>query len=220
MTAIPHAFGRRARWSVGTRSRRTSTSALLVGSSGSGSCPCSTWAAARASSRVTCRTVAGSASTAPLRCSRAHPGLSIWPGRRRFRSRTRRLPRSRCSMCATTSLSPDERSPRPAGCFGREGSLRSPRRVATTLQSSSHAFPRTALTFDAELAPELLAGLFTDVEVERWDAPLLELPTRAAVRDFLIAKGVEQAAAESRAGRVEVPFRVTKRGALAFARKR
>jgi len=84
----------------------------------------------------------------------------------------------------------------------------------------AHAFPRTALTFDAELAPELLAGLFTDIEVERWDAPLLELPTRAAVRDFLIGKGVEQAVAESRAGRVEVPFRVTKRGALAFARKR
>lgn len=39
-------------------------------------------------------------------------------------------------------------------------------------------FPARRWTFDAELAPELLADLFADVEVERWDAPLLELPTR------------------------------------------
>jgi SAM-dependent methyltransferase len=40
------------------------------------------------------------------------------------------------------------------------------------------ALPRTPLTFDAELAPELLGEQFTDVEIERWDAPLLDLPTR------------------------------------------
>jgi hypothetical protein len=36
--------------------------------------------------------------------------------------------------------------------------------------------PRAPLTFDAELAPVLLAELFAEVEVERWDARLLELP--------------------------------------------
>jgi ubiquinone/menaquinone biosynthesis C-methylase UbiE len=81
------------------------------------------------------------------------------------------------------------------------------------------ALPSAPLTFDAELAPELLAQFFTEVEVERWDAPLVDLPTRAAVRDYLIGKGVEPAAAESRAKRATVPLTVTKRGALAFARK-
>jgi SAM-dependent methyltransferase len=81
------------------------------------------------------------------------------------------------------------------------------------------ALPRTPLSFDAELAPELLAGLFGKVEVEPWDAPLLELPTRAAVRDYLVGKGVPSREAEAGAAAVEVPLAVTKRGLLAFARK-
>jgi ubiquinone/menaquinone biosynthesis C-methylase UbiE len=81
------------------------------------------------------------------------------------------------------------------------------------------ALPRTPLTFDAELAPKLLVERFTEVEVERWDARLLELPTRAAVRDYLIGKGVEPRVAEAEAEAVAVPLSITKRGALAFARK-
>jgi hypothetical protein len=57
------------------------------------------------------------------------------------------------------------------------------------------------------------------VEVERWDAPLVDLPTRGAVRDYLIGKGVEPLAAASTANTAAVPLSVTKRGALAFARK-
>lgn len=81
------------------------------------------------------------------------------------------------------------------------------------------ALPRPPLTFDAELAPGMLDGLFAEVEVERWDSPLLELPSRAAVRDYLIGKGVERSAAQSEADKVSVPLSVTKRGALMFARK-
>jgi ubiquinone/menaquinone biosynthesis C-methylase UbiE len=81
------------------------------------------------------------------------------------------------------------------------------------------AFGQVPLTFDAELAPEFLARFFTEVEVEPWDAPLLELPTRATVRDYLIGQGVEQDRAQSTADAVAVPLSVTKRGALAFARK-
>jgi SAM-dependent methyltransferase len=82
-----------------------------------------------------------------------------------------------------------------------------------------HALPQAPLTFDAELAPQLLGDLFTDVEVERWDAPLLDLPTREAVRDYLIGKGVEPGRAQAAAASAEVPLSVRKRGALAFARK-
>jgi hypothetical protein len=84
----------------------------------------------------------------------------------------------------------------------------------------AHALPNRVLTFDAELAPQLLGGLFAEVEVERWDAPLLELPDRAAVRDYLAGKGVSPAGAGLAAESVESPLSVTKRGALLCARKR
>jgi hypothetical protein len=47
----------------------------------------------------------------------------------------------------------------------------------------------------------------------------VELPTQAAVRDYLIGKGVQPRVAESKAESVTVPLSVTKRGALAFGRK-
>jgi SAM-dependent methyltransferase len=81
------------------------------------------------------------------------------------------------------------------------------------------ALPQGALTFDAERAPELLGELFDDVEVERWDAPMLELPTPAAVRDYLIGKGAAAASAEAAAASATVPLTVTKRGAIAYGRK-
>jgi SAM-dependent methyltransferase len=77
------------------------------------------------------------------------------------------------------------------------------------------ALPHAPLTFDAELAPGLLAERFDDVEVQSWDAPTLELPTREAVRDYVTGKGGDPAAAET----VDVPLTVTKRGALVFARR-
>jgi SAM-dependent methyltransferase len=84
----------------------------------------------------------------------------------------------------------------------------------------AHVLPDRQLTFDAELAPELLGERFGDVEVESWDAPLVELPTQAAVRDFLIGKGVEPARARAAARTIDVPLAITKRGALVYARKR
>jgi hypothetical protein len=82
------------------------------------------------------------------------------------------------------------------------------------------ALPGAPLTCDAELLPGLLEPRFEDVEIERWDAPLVELPDRAAVRDYLVGKGVDHVGAEGAAADRPVPLRVTKRGALAFARKR
>jgi SAM-dependent methyltransferase len=80
--------------------------------------------------------------------------------------------------------------------------------------------PRGLLSFDAELAPELIAERFHDIEVERWDAPLLRLPGREAVRDYLLGKGVDPDRAVAAAAGVDVPLVVTKRGALVFARRR
>ena len=50
--------------------------------------------------------------------------------------------------------------------------------------------PKAPLTFDVELAPRLLQEFFEEPEVERWDAPLIELPTARAVRDYLVGKQV------------------------------
>jgi SAM-dependent methyltransferase len=84
----------------------------------------------------------------------------------------------------------------------------------------AHALPDAPLSFDAELAPELIGERFHDLEVERWDAPLLRLPSRADVRDYLIGKGVAPERAGAAAAEARVPLQVTKRGALVFARRR
>jgi SAM-dependent methyltransferase len=83
----------------------------------------------------------------------------------------------------------------------------------------AHVLPRDPLTFDAELAPELIGRHFRDLEVETWDAPLVRLPSRASVCDYLVGKGVETARATAAAAAVDVPLDVTKRGALVFARR-
>ena len=73
--------------------------------------------------------------------------------------------------------------------------------------------------FDAEDGPGLVASVFARVEVERWDAPLIRLPDRAAVRDYLIARFVAPQDATAAADRVPTPVAVTKRGALISARR-
>jgi SAM-dependent methyltransferase len=83
----------------------------------------------------------------------------------------------------------------------------------------AHALPKTPLTFDAELAPDFLRELFEEPEVMRWDAPLIELPTARAVRDYLVGKQVAPDRARAVAEATELPLSVTKRGALLFARK-
>jgi SAM-dependent methyltransferase len=84
----------------------------------------------------------------------------------------------------------------------------------------AQALPHGPLTFDAELAPDLIGERFHDLEIERWDAPLLRLPSREDVRDYLIGKGTEPERASAAAEAAEVPLEVTKRGALVFARRR
>jgi SAM-dependent methyltransferase len=74
-------------------------------------------------------------------------------------------------------------------------------------------------SFDAENAPELVASVFRELRVERWDAPLVRLPDGAAVRDYLIARFVAPEAAAAAAEQVATPITVTKRGAVLLARR-
>lgn len=72
--------------------------------------------------------------------------------------------------------------PRPALAEGRrvirQGSLIA---VAAPSRHDSpelaHTLPERPLTIDAGLAPGLLRELFEEPEVQRWDAPLIQLPT-------------------------------------------
>lgn len=100
---------------------------------------------------------------------------------------------------------------------GRDGALVA---VAAPSRDDSpelaFAIPRRTLTFDAELAPELMTEHFEAVEVDRWDLPLVTLPDRGAVRDYLIGKGTDAPAAANASEEVEVPLTVTKRGALVW----
>jgi SAM-dependent methyltransferase len=74
-------------------------------------------------------------------------------------------------------------------------------------------------SFDAEDAPRLVASVFGQVQVQRWDGPLVRLPDRPAVRDYLIARFVAPEVAAAAAQQVATPVTVTKRGAVIHARK-
>lgn len=87
-----------------------------------------------------------------------------------------------------------------------------------------HILPREA--FDESFASEDIAGtlerFFDDVEITVWDAPMFDLPDRETVRDYLHAHYYPlfsaEAAAEA-AAHVDVPLKLTKRGAWGLGRK-
>jgi SAM-dependent methyltransferase len=83
----------------------------------------------------------------------------------------------------------------------------------------AHVWHAEPSTFDAEEAPQIVASVFGEVDVDAWDAPLVHLPDRAAVRDYLIARLVSRSEAGDRAAAVPVPLDVTKRGCVVYARK-
>jgi SAM-dependent methyltransferase len=78
-------------------------------------------------------------------------------------------------------------------------------------------------TFDAEDAAGIVAGVFGAVTVDAWDAPLVTLPDRDAVRDYLRARFVPPDEADRLAGAIAergpLPLPVTKRGALLLSRR-
>ncbi|MBV9283474.1 MAG: class I SAM-dependent methyltransferase [Acidimicrobiia bacterium] len=82
-----------------------------------------------------------------------------------------------------------------------------------------HLYSIGQISFDAEIAPEMVGRHFDKVAVHSWDAPLVHLPDRDAVRDYLVGRFMPRDKAESAADTVETPLDVTKRGVLVFARR-
>jgi hypothetical protein len=64
-----------------------------------------------------------------------------------------------------------------------------------------------------------VAAVFGRIEVERWDAPLIRLPDRGAVADYLIARFVARRTRPPPPSGVATPVTITKRGALISARR-
>ncbi len=79
--------------------------------------------------------------------------------------------------------------------------------------------PEPLLSFDAEIAAEVVGEVFDDVTIQPWDMPLFRLPDAEAVRGHLAARQVEPELARETAAKVETPLWVTARGAFAWARK-
>lgn len=76
--------------------------------------------------------------------------------------------------------------------------------------------PSEPSTFDAEEAPAIVGEVFGEVEVESWDAPMITLQDRAAVRLYLTSRMADPALAD----RVPTPVTVTKRESIVWGRKR
>ena len=75
------------------------------------------------------------------------------------------------------------------------------------------------LTFDAENAAGQVGQFFQITDTDTWDVPLIDLATAGDVLRYLRGRGLAEEAAGRAAGQVPVPLRLTKRGALIWARK-
>lgn len=74
-------------------------------------------------------------------------------------------------------------------------------------------------TFDAEDAAALAGQVFGQVDAQWWDAPLITLPDRAAIRDYLVARWLSPARASAAADAFATPLTLTKRGVLLRCRR-
>jgi SAM-dependent methyltransferase len=74
------------------------------------------------------------------------------------------------------------------------------------------------LTFDAEVAADVVGTVFEVESVLTWDEPLADLADEATVALYLRGRGLSEPAARDAARTVSTPLRLTKRGCVVWAR--
>lgn len=79
--------------------------------------------------------------------------------------------------------------------------------------------PQPRETFDAEVAPKLVAMVFEEVRVESWDVLAYRFEDQRSVWNYLVARQYPRAEAEQAAAQVKLPAWVRSRGAVVWARK-
>lgn len=84
--------------------------------------------------------------------------------------------------------------------------------LASVLSPTQH-------TFDAENGLEMIQDYFQDVQVERWDAPLVRLPDREALILYLKGRHLTGEKFQEAVQQLKTPLTLTKRGALFVGRK-
>lgn len=78
---------------------------------------------------------------------------------------------------------------------------------------------RGPASFNSENALDLVGRVFTELEIERWDGPFVRLPTRDDLLNYTVGRGADPDEAARFAKTAPMPFALTKRGALVYARK-
>ena len=74
-------------------------------------------------------------------------------------------------------------------------------------------------TFDSENAPEIVASVFPEIEIDAWDGPYVHLPDREALALYLQGRRLSPSVAEQASNAISTPLTLTKRGAIIYARK-
>ena len=146
----------------------------------------------------------------------------------RVRGDAKRLPFTSGSFGSVAALYMLYHFPDPREAIAESHRVLRPGGLFVTSAPSRFDLPELALllpdsspmTFDAENGAEMIREYFHDVNVERWDAPLVYLPDRDALVFYLYGRGLTKARADRVARHVSIPLTLTKRGALIFGYKR
>jgi SAM-dependent methyltransferase len=135
------------------------------------------------------------------------------------------LPLADCSVSAVVAVNMLYHLDNPLIAIREARRVLGPDGVFIAATISRHDSPELAAawrpapsTFEAEDAASIAGQVFGEVGIERWDAPLVTLPDRAAIRDYLVARRLTPPQATAAARRFAAPLTVTKRGALLVCR--
>jgi len=79
--------------------------------------------------------------------------------------------------------------------------------------------PGEPFPFSAEDSEDIMRETFPRIEVERWDGKYARFPNETSLKRLLKLKGLPDERVDEAVGKLGVPFELTKRGVLFYAKK-